>query len=830
MASARKLDFRKLFQPSDAMAFVVIALGLFIALFLDDMAVRLIGVCIAILGGVALFMMISPRIADLSIEQSKRRTVSQPTDISADTREDASGKRITFASDDYRTKFGGDETQEFIDDAQGVLFDEERPKPRAASAPMPPNAQALVGTQLGDGTDGITVVGVRTKVRANPNVRLVVEQRKAKQEAEARLAAESEQPQPTPPSTRPAGQSTAVAATIPTAARAVPSPARNSTSIEVGADVPVVDLSAIDGDVAVSDDVVIRKRPKSAAAVPPPPTPATPVEQTTAPDLPVHDVPAGDVLSEADSTANQEVPDRVEESRETAPEPPPARTVEHRVSLTDLVDDVDAFDGAEPRKEFDHLLNRVLQVIRSMINARTAAFLWVSAEQRRLVVESTITDVSDGVFKAERKLPLGDDVVSQIALHGRPEILTEIRATAEMDLLPYYARPAGTQSFIGVPVYYGNTVVGVLCADAKEPDAYDSLTVGFFGHFTKLISGLIQSYTGKYDLQQSARVLKAIEVLRNYVRERGIDQASVLRALINSTIECLDVVTLGLVLFDEERGWSVAHAASGDVADYEALVGSVVDLDRSVVGAAIASGSIVDVACAPGVLRVTPAEPVMETGQFLAVPIRSFTGVYGALYVENPMVALSQQDTSILEALCDHAGTFLEHVREHDLVQHGAMFDESSGIMNRVGFQMRLQEECARSIDYEVPFTTCIVRLDPSGKNEDDPQRTDRVLLHVLAKLRNELRPYDLLGRIDVDQIAVGLVGAKAQQAQIWTERMRKEIASSIIDIDGKRFSATVSVGLAEAVPTESWERTLDNAYHALTIAGRQGNKVVVFA
>ncbi len=823
MASARKLDFRKLFQASDAMAFVVIAMGLFIALFLDDMAVRLIGVCIAILGGVALFMMISPRIADLSIEQSKRRTVSQPTDISADTREDASGKRITFASDDYRTQFGGDATQEFFDDKQGVLFDEARPKPRPASASAPPASQALVGTQLGDGNDGITVVGVRTKVRANPNVRLVVEQRKAKAEADALLAAE-------------------VAATPePVAARAVAAPARSTAQLDVGAPVQTVDINAIEGDVAISDDVVIRKRPKGSSTPPaaPPPTTPPPTEPEPAAEAFEHDpTPTQDAVEiPTTNTTNNEIeqaPPIVSETaaapREATPEPPPARTVEHRVSLNDLVDDVDAFDGAEPRKEFDHLLNRVLQVIRSMINARTAAFLWVSAEQRRLVVEATITDVSEGVFKPERKLPLGDDVVSQIALHGRPEILTEIRATAELDLLPYYARPAGTQSFIGVPVYYGNTVVGVLCADAKEPDAYDSLTVGFFGHFTKLISGLIQSYTGKYDLQQSARVLKAIELLRSFVRERGIDQASVLRALINSTIESLDVVTLGLVLFDEERGWNVVHAASGDLADYGALVGAAVDLERSVVGAAISSGTTVDVACAPGVLRVTSAEPVMETGQFLAIPIRSFTGVYGALYVENPMVALSQQDTVILEALCDHAGTFLEHVREHDMVQHGAMFDESSGIMNRIGFQMRLQEECSRSVDYEIPFTTCIVRLDPSGKGGDDPQRTDRVLLHVLAKLRNELRPYDLLGRIDVDQVAVGLVGAKAQQAQIWTERMRKEIASSIIDIDGKRFSATVSIGVAEAVPTEAWDRVLDNAYHALTIAGRQGNKVVVFA
>ena len=49
----RKVDLRKVFLPSDSIAFIVILIGLFIALFLDEMAVRLIGVCIAVHDGVS---------------------------------------------------------------------------------------------------------------------------------------------------------------------------------------------------------------------------------------------------------------------------------------------------------------------------------------------------------------------------------------------------------------------------------------------------------------------------------------------------------------------------------------------------------------------------------------------------------------------------------------------------------------------------------------------------------------------------------------------------------------------------------------------------------
>nr|MCU0329499.1 GAF domain-containing protein [Candidatus Kapabacteria bacterium] len=499
------------------------------------------------------------------------------------------------------------------------------------------------------------------------------------------------------------------------------------------------------------------------------------------------------------------------------------------VSIPDLIDGPDAFDASEPRKEFDYLLNRVLQVIRSMVNARTASFLLVSSDQGKLIVEQTITDVGDGVFTTERKLPIGDDVVSQIALHGRPEILTEIRATAELDLLPYYQRAAGTQSFIGVPVYYGKNVVGVLCADAKEPDAYDSFTIGFFGHFTKLISSLIQSYTAKYDLQHSARVLQAIELLRNYVRERGIEQQSVVRALLRSAIESVDVVTIGLVLFDADKGWSIVKAASGDYPEYGSLIGQPVDLDASAIGSAITGGRTVELVGSPGVLRVVHGEPDLGDGQFVAIPITSFTGVYGALYIENPSPSVSQQDVAVLESIAHHAGTFFEHVRAQEQVTQGALLDEVTGVMNRAAFEQRIQEEHARAIDFQMPLTLCMLRVDPAGSSSDTAL-VERIIGNVLSKLRHELRPFDVIGRIDTDLLAIVVVSSRAQSTQIWAERMRKDIASSIMEFEGRRFSATVSMGIAEFDAAEPWDRLLDNAYQALTMSSRHGNKVTVFA
>jgi diguanylate cyclase (GGDEF)-like protein len=844
----RKVDLRKILQPSDATAFIVIFIGLFVALFLDEMAVRLIGVCIAILGGVALFMIISPRIAELSIEQSKRRRVSAPPDMSSDTTQDATGVRIQFRPEEYRQSFGSDEGQDAvaIDERQGLLFDdlnnfvERRAKPVAAT-PTDDEAESLIGKEIGDRDTGIRIVGVRKVGSAAGRApQPLISTRAARGPAVSTKDAEDDMP------TTP--QRSAPARLRDEAPKPTPSEyASSDRDFVTGVDNPIGEITE---ETHLSEDVIVRpKRRSTEQPADPTPTSADASTASTPPgaDLPnredvvADEVPElGDVLHDDADTSDipaalptTEEPARPADTSHHVTEPQssiphaPARSIPITVQHDD--DDAELIDQTEPRKEFDALLNRVLQVIRSMVNARTATFFWVNMDKRQLVVEATITDASDR-FTPDRKLALGDDVVSQIALLGRPEILTSIRPTAELDLLPYYTARAATSSFIGVPVYFGGSVVGVLCADSIEEDAYDLITVGFFGTFTKLISGLIQSYTGKYDLLQSARTLDAINAFRHSLRERGATPAGFVKSLMQAAVQTMDISTIGVVLYDSaQQQWAVNEARSvHDI--YANLRGVPVSLDNACVGQAIAKASSVVAYSEAGIVRVASAEPQLQEYQFVAVPVMSLTNVYGALFVENDSAVLTHQDIEVLEALAEHAGSYLEQIYTTETIQTNAVLDETTATMNRQGFQARLNEEFARSVDYQTPFTLCLVQIDNYPFPQGTPDEHAYVLRHVLDHLRDELRTYDLVGRIDNGLIAIGLVSSRDQQAQIWAERMRREIASSVISLQGRRFSVTVSIGVAEADPQDSWETLLDNAFHVLRISEEQGNKVTVFA
>lgn len=813
----KKAELRKVFQPSDSIAFMAIGVGLVIAVVApgDNVSVRLIGICIAILGGVALFMMVSPRLTDLQIITPVRP--SSTPDIMSRTVQDAKKRTQTFDSDEYRRTFGQAETEEqpFYDESQTSLFEESLARPQ-----QPPEEETIVpGMELiTDADSSVRIIGTR--------------------------------------------KSSSTGASVPTLVSHVRQAARQAQIDELTQRrmaTPLNDADPFAGgeadEIQLSDDVIIRPL-RTPRAADPLPEPMPERADDVSPEVEAHEgdayePPAETVADEGAEQAAPEIDQELIDSQEEAaaweaisaeieveasePEPDvpaPVRETSRRsptVSLSTFVNEQTDEDltSQEPRREFDYLLNRVLMVIRSATNARTAAFLWVNSERQELVVEAKITE-AEAEFTTERKLPMAMDALSQIARDGRPEIITQISASAETELLPYYARSAGTVSFIGVPVYYGGNVVGILCADSLLEDAYSDITVGFFGQFTKLISGLVSAYTSKYDLLQASSTLEAIEELRQSIDGSALSVQNVARALFSVIIQRMDVSRIGLVSFDAaRRAWTLTDARSAMDDDYRGNVGQVVNVGDSAVGSCITTATSVVRTQEHATTRVFLDEPLLEFGQFVAVPLRTAKECFGSLYLENLEASLSSQDIALAEALSEYAATYFEQQHQVETLRGAALLDHSTGVLNAQGFEMRIREEFARAVDYNIPLTVCMLHLDPSRSTAEQRQHA---LLHVLRLVKDQLREYDVVARYADEQIALGLIGYKLQEAQNWTETMRREVASTPVEINGKRLSFTTSIGLAQAEPRDTWDDLIAHTNAALEVSMRSGNKVTVFA
>ena len=765
----RSVDFRKIITPANStevFALLAIIGGLCIALFLPELPIRLIGVCVSVLGGVGYFMLISQRLSE-TVEYT-RKPVSQKTEFRTTVKRDSSaGKRIVF--DDFATSFGGEDTP---------LSDNV-----AEDSPLPDELQKKVARKFIE---------------------------------------------PEPP-------------IIPAADMPAPTSKKRTVFDDTLEDeIPVPSFSDDISEVRVIEKIVSSSQAEITEVLP-----FTPATDTLTVDLPEESItftpkvlPAQEIPSVKEAKPviiEQTVAEQPIIHQEPAPEPIRESSAGHKrarlnIQIDDLMEEY-PHSGLhnEPRKEFDYLLSRVLMVIRSVTTARTAAFFWVNYDKRQLVLESYISDDSEFISQ-QRKFMLSDDVISQIALGGRPEILTEIKPTAELDLIPYYVRAAGTVSFIGVPVFFGNTVVGVLCADTRQPDAYDGITVGFFGHFTKLISGLVQSYTGKYDLLQGIRALDAISHYRQLVSQSSTNEMDICAALVESASAAIEYSAIGIGMFDYENNvWRVHHYLTKEQSA-ATISGELIDLDYTLIGNTILTAqTTLQNPVHETLARVADNESILSNGYFVSVPLKSMTHNYGALFVEGPSGGITDQDVNILEILGEQTGTIIEQLRFQTMLHNTSLIDESRGTLNQTAFTGRLTEEIARSGDFTTPITLVLIHLDHYFSLETSPEIMEYMINHIISIIRKYTKPYDIVGGIDSTTLAVALIGQKAQKAQIWSERIRKEVASSVIDVFGKRFTVTVSIGAAESMPKETPDQLIQNAQHVLQLALQKSNSVSIF-
>ena len=814
----RSHEFWRLINPvTDFPAVLAILLGLGIALFLDQAAIKLIGACVSILGVVALFLLFSQRTKDISMSATK--PVSDTTSFKTTVKQDPTTKRLIF--DDFAASFGSDDLPKQVageDDERAPAAAEmparpatersvaEMPRPKPASPPPADRTASIVGTtyraddaDLDDSVEGFRIIGTETKPAA-------ADAKENKQTSQPEKKAATATPAQSEPARRGASDSPAQPA-----AEQVKSTETTPAATTAPEPAPVKTPAAEQQQHSEPQADTTKNRKEQ-------PSPAKSAPATH------REAAARQTTIDAQTTEETELHEQFGIGH---------KRKKLNIQLEEIFEEqLDSLRN-EPRKEFDYLIKRVLMVIRSVISARTTMFLWVNVDKAEFVIETKISDAAEALID-KRKLAFGSDVVSQIAANGAPEILTEINPNAELDLLPYYSSAAGTRSFVGVPVYYNGMVWGVLTADTTEEDAYDTQTVGFLGHFTKLIGGLIQGYGEKYDLLQSARTMESIDGFRRLINDARNTRHDICFALVDKLAPLIPHSILGVCIFEQERGSWVIAELRGRNGVHLNLQGEPVDLQHSLIGEAILAGETrMHADIAPNVVRVSEREAPLDNATYTFVPIKSLSNCFGAIFIETPRSnELTMGDVQIVELLAEYAGSVLEQLDVSNQLQSNALIDESTGIPNFTAFRNRMYSEFVRTRDQKLNLTLCLLSMDQyrTFAKRMNTAFAETCMNHVLEMLSREIRPYDVIGRVNDTTIGLGRIDADSRTTELWAERIRNKIASTILEHGDQQFSVTVSVGLVEYAGHENLDAFLEEAESVLNLAAERSNSVVVYS
>ncbi|MEU4156775.1 GGDEF domain-containing protein [Actinoplanes sp. NPDC026670] len=159
--------------------------------------------------------------------------------------------------------------------------------------------------------------------------------------------------------------------------------------------------------------------------------------------------------------------------------------------------------------------------------------------------------------------------------------------------------------------------------------------------------------------------------------------------------------------------------------------------------------------------------------------------------------------------------------------RHAAVTDGLTGLRSRRFFEQALGNQGERSVKNGVPVSVLLLDIDHFKSVNDTYGHNggDRVLVEVTHRLRELVRPGDVVARYGGEEFAVLLPDTGAEQAGEIAERIRRGVSAAPIAVDESRLlTVTVSVGIAgmpAAGTTDELVLAADRALYAAKNAGR---------
>jgi diguanylate cyclase (GGDEF)-like protein len=457
--------------------------------------------------------------------------------------------------------------------------------------------------------------------------------------------------------------------------------------------------------------------------------------------------------------------------------------------------DEEIFPSNHPKKELDFFVQRILRTTLATSECHTVSFVLYDSEKNLMKIESLVSDSPNSIVNAKR-IAIGSDILSTIVTSAKPTIISSIAEGSANDLIPYYNRNIPIRSFIGIPITYSGTVVGVLSLDSKEEKAFNELTATYLGHTSKLLSGLLQSYSEKFDLKQMAESYTAINNFRLLSSDSNVGMKEISHSLSTTINNSLEPQNIGIVLFDHELNhWKINNYLSVDDKSYDGIAIS----EASPLSGSIENGELqVLYKQAKIVLNESQDLQFSRANDVFIVPIRTESSIFGCFFISvPPRQSYGPKALQMMEVLAEYSAIAIEKIYLSKIIRDNAFYNSVTGLLNKKAFLDRLESESRRAKDFEYDSSLLILKVDHYEAYSSDVSIDHAIAEFVSHIISTNVRGYDFVGNFD-DVFFVSTVRTGAENARIWSEKIKNNIATETLQIKDKEYNVTVSIGILQ--------------------------------
>ena len=483
---------------------------------------------------------------------------------------------------------------------------------------------------------------------------------------------------------------------------------------------------------------------------------------------------------------------------------------------------------------FGFVIEKLLQFVKEAFLAHSAVFFWYNKKTNRISLDKFASSSKE---ITRRRFELENDVLSEIIKTGSPKLIQAVSPNSEQDTIRYYNSPQGIRCFLGAPVFFHQSLVGIIAIDSKEEDVYGIETIWSLGRLVRAISIIIDLFEEKYSESLSEKRLKSLLSILSF-DERLADIQNFFETIEKSAQNLIQWDAFAFVYYDSLNDKFTTVKISNKRSVKYIGEGLEIDLKKSLVGQAIQSGmpvNIDDTSIASGdeFIRYSPLEDVSFEGSFLAIPLVYLNEVFGVVCFENlKKSAYSNSDVKFLRQAFRIFSFLASSNSKQTYLKSLLSVDIETKLLNKNAFLEALSKDLLKAKDFNAPGAIVFVRVDEfleqSSLFEGDP--FPKVLKTIVELIKESLDEKSLFARLDKRLLAIHFFNTTTKDAYLWAEKTRVKIARKPIPVMSRQSTFTVSIGVASTNNKTDVNEILKNAKLALDKAIEKGGNAVINA
>jgi diguanylate cyclase (GGDEF)-like protein len=241
------------------------------------------------------------------------------------------------------------------------------------------------------------------------------------------------------------------------------------------------------------------------------------------------------------------------------------------------------------------------------------------------------------------------------------------------------------------------------------------------------------------------------------------------------------------------------------VHQYRSLASAGISLeDNRYVLATDDAGRVVGVVSRERILQRLRASNDQERDRWAEMPVGALMNV---VFTDTPAAATKLNQDLECVAITEGDGlvglavendVFLSWERLEPMLTV-AISDPLTGLMNRLAYERRLNEEWYRAM--RTGTSVCVLVADLDGLKPINDihghQAGDAVLKRTASLLEQSLRSYDILARYGGDEFVALCVGCRPGEVGIPIQRIQEKLVQTDFSFNGNDFAVSLSIGAA---------------------------------